>query len=382
METESDKTYFGNYTLEKIYDLVGRNDYTSTITFCPNSKSAKQYGDTLTIVFLYTQQEREELENNIKKGVAGKHGYVKVKYLLYDLPDNKIKKLEKVGVNSNDIKNIEWFPYTEHRNTYGSKEKRHISTITIDSKPSCYKNDILWMYGALKTYKNIGIGLCPEEQINYLAYKLILEPTKLTEEEKADIYDADGKINEEVAYVYLGYKCVTQNISKEEIIDLMRLCQKRYTKRMNILDKRLKEIGTSIEKLKESEPNKAFILINAVRNFREKRYNTYGKFPLYLNLDGFLHIYLRHVEDFQIGSQYAHKDKFQLYEKDIEVFMSRVIHGINTDYQVFKLDHPDQRYSKYGKQSYYLLGDYYTIHINEDGSIGSFYKNHAISNEK
>ena len=77
------------------------------------------------------------------------------------------------------------------------------------------------MYGALKTYKEKGIGLCPEEQDNYLAYKLILEPAKLTEEENAVIYDANGKMNEDIAYVYLGYKCVTLNISKEEIIELI-----------------------------------------------------------------------------------------------------------------------------------------------------------------
>ena len=348
MSTGNEKAYFGNYTLEKIYDLVGRNDYTSTITFRPNSQSEKLYGNTLTIVFLYTQQEREELEDNIKKGIVGRHGYVKAKYLLYDLPDTKIKELEKVGVNSNDITDIEWLPYTEPRNTYGSKEKRHIDTLTIESKPSCYENDILWMYGALKTYKEKGIGLCPEEQDNYLAYKLILEPTKLTEEENAVIYDANGKMNEDIAYEYLGYKCVTLNISKEEIIELMRICQNRYTKRMAILDERLQEIGSSIKKLKESEPDKADFLINAVRRFHEKRYNTYGKFPLYLNLEGFLHIYLRHVEDLQIGSQYAHKDKFQLYEKDIEAVISRVLHGINTDYQVYKSDHPTQRYGKYG----------------------------------
>ena len=381
MNTGRGKVYIGKYTLEKIYDLVGRNDYTSTITFRPNSQSEKLYGNTLTIVFLYTQQEREELENNIKKGVVGKHGYVKAKYLLFDLSDTKLKELEEVGVNSNDITNIEWLPYTEPRNTYGSKEKRHIDTITIESKPSCYENDILWMYGALKTYKEKGIGLCPEEQDNYLAYKLILEPTKLTEEENAVIYDANGKMNEDIAYVYLGYKCVTLNISKEEIIELMRICQNRYTKRMAILDERLQDIGSSIKKLKDSETDKAEFLINAVRGFHEKRYNTYGKFPLYLNLEGFLHIYLRHVEDLQIGSQYAHKDKFQLYEKDIEAVISRVLHGINTDYQVYKSDHPTQRYGKYGKDSYYFLGDYYTIQVNEDGSIGTFHKNRTISNK-
>ena len=102
---------------------------------------------------------------------------------------------------------------------------------------------------------------------------------------------------------------------------------------------------------------------------------------MYLNLEGFLHIYLRHVEDLQIGSQYAHKDKFQLYEKDIEAVISRVLHGINTDYQVYKSDYPTQRYGKYGKDSYYFLGDYYTIQVNEDGSIGTFHKNRTISNK-
>ena len=53
-------------TLEKTYDLVGKNDYTSTITFRPNSQSIKQNGNTLTIVFLYTQQERVNLVHNIK----------------------------------------------------------------------------------------------------------------------------------------------------------------------------------------------------------------------------------------------------------------------------------------------------------------------------
>lgn len=371
--------YLGKYTIEKIYDMVGRNDYTSIITFSPDSTSAKLYGNILTVVFLFTQQEREELEDKINKGMIGKHGYIKAKYLLFDLPDAKIKALEKDGVNSYDITKIEWLPFTEPRNAYGSEEKRHIDTIPIELKPLCYENDILWMYSVLKTYKEKGIGLCPEEHNNYLAYKLILDPTKLTEEEKKLIFGTNGKMNEDVAYVYLGYKCVTLNISKEEIIELMRICQNRYSKRMAILDKRLDEVGCSIKKLKESEPAKADLLINAVRRFHEKRYNTYGKFPLYLNLDGFLHIYLRHVEDMQIGCHYAHKDKFQLYEKDVDTLISRIALGINSDYQVYKLDHPTQRYSKYGNQSYYLLGDYYTIHINENGSISTIYKNHTNS---
>jgi hypothetical protein len=50
-------------------------------------------------------------------------------------------------------------------------------------------------------------------------------------------------------------------------------------------------------------------------------------------------------------------------------------------YQVYKSDHPTQRYGKYGKDSYYLLGDYYTIQVNENGSIGTFYKNRTISNK-
>ena len=63
---ECEKTYCEKYTLEKTYDLVGKNDYTSTKSFRPNSQSIKQNGNTLTIVFLYPQQERVNLVHNIK----------------------------------------------------------------------------------------------------------------------------------------------------------------------------------------------------------------------------------------------------------------------------------------------------------------------------
>lgn len=44
--------------------------------------------------------------------------------------------------------------------------------------------DIYWMYGALVQYINDGITLSPEEHNQYLAYKIILEPENLTEDER------------------------------------------------------------------------------------------------------------------------------------------------------------------------------------------------------
>lgn len=375
METENTEKYIANYTLEKIYDLVGRKDYSSTITFRPNSLSARQYGNTLTLVFQYTQQERKELESNIKNGNIGKHGYAKARCLLFDLPDDKRNSIEKVGINTKDISNITWYAGTKPQNTYGSTEKRETQTMIIGQEVSTYNNCLQWIYNTLKLYKEKGIGLCPEEINRYLAYKLIIEPAEVTKEESSMIYNENDIINDDIAYVYLGFKCLTLAITKEEFGKYMKLWQEHYSKRIAILER---ELGISIEKLKEKEPEKAEFLINAVCSFHEKRYNNIGKFPLYLDLEGFLHIYLRHVEDLQFDSKFTQKDKFQLYIKDIEIVMAHVLHEINSDYQVFKTEHPDKRYGKYGLQSRYYLGDYYTVFVNENGSIGSFFKKHNL----
>ena len=81
------------YTLEKIYRLVGKTDQVATLTFNKDSEAFQKYGDSLTVVFVYDQAEREEMDKLIQDEHSSTHGKVKAKNLLFDLPADKNKQL-------------------------------------------------------------------------------------------------------------------------------------------------------------------------------------------------------------------------------------------------------------------------------------------------
>ena len=363
------------YTIEEIYSLVGKYDYTSSIELRYNSDAYMRYGSSLVAVIVYTQKEREELERRIKCGEKGREGMVKMKYLLYDLSDDKKKALLEEGVSTNDIVDLSWYVNNLHQNLFQSQSERKINTHFVKYNLLPGGRDIYWMYGFLKKCKTHGIALCPEDEMLYLAYKLIIEPKEITKDEKTKIYVSEEMMNPQIALKYLEYKFFSNTISEGEIKELVKLKYDDYTERLKILNNHLQDLGSSINKLKETNPEIESELEKLVRRFHQRRFNSSGRFPLYLDLNGFLHIYLRHVKELQFAKQFKNKDKFQLRLEDVESVMRCVLGEINNDYQLYKEKNPDKRYRKYGDESFYFLGDYYTIHVSEDGCIETFYRN-------
>lgn len=67
------------YTLEHIYRTVGKDDKVSNITFKDNSDSYVRFGREVTVVFIYTQRERETLDIQVTTNSAS-HGMIKAKW--------------------------------------------------------------------------------------------------------------------------------------------------------------------------------------------------------------------------------------------------------------------------------------------------------------
>ena len=111
-----------------------------------------------------------------------------------------------------------------------------------------------------------------------------------------------------------------------------------------------------------------------ILDFHECRYNSVGKYLMYLSYNSFLHIYLRHVSELSVENQFSERSKFQLAEKDLDATMRKVLGSINDEYQAYKEIHPNNRFFRKGSKAYYFNGDYYDIDILPDGQIGTFYK--------
>lgn len=359
------------FSQEEIYEYAGAKDCVATLTL--SQESAKVYGDLLTVTFVYYQKDRIALQKD--KTALNNITNVKAKDLLGELDGCLHAQLLKEGIPTKDIVEMLVAPATEENNTYASSllRKPKVLEIPIESKGN--GDDIHYMYGALCRFVSDGTELTPEEHNKYLAYKIVLEPEKLTENEKAEIFDENGAIvNQEVAYFWLMWKKNAGKLTEKNEKDLMQLSNNRRANRFELADKGLKSMGLSFDKLVKNYPEKAILLFSRIIDFHEHRYNIIGKHLLYMSFESFLHIYLRHVKELTVENQFGERSKFQLAEKDLNATMNIVLGALNDEYQKYKDEHPNNRFFRKGSMAYYYNGDYYDVDILPDGQIGSFYK--------
>lgn len=359
------------FTQEEIYEYAGAKDCVATLTL--NQESAKLYGESLTVVFVYYQKERIALEKD--RTALNDISNVKAIELLGKLDGSLYDQLLKNGIPAKDIVEMLVGPDSEENNTYASPLLRKPIVLEIPIEGEENGKDIYFMYGALCHFIADGIGLTPEEHNEYLAYKIVLEREKLTDKEKEEIFDKNGAIvNQEVGYFWLLWKKEASKLTEKNKTDLMHLSQNRIANRFGLADKELQNMGLSFEKLAKTYPEKAALLFSEIVNFHEYRYNVVGKHLLYMSFESFLHIYLRHVKELAVENQFGERSKFQLAEKDLKATMDIVLGALNDEYQTYKDEHPNSRFFRKGNMAYYYNGDYYDVDILPDGQIGSFYK--------
>lgn len=361
------------FTPGQIYSYAGAKDYVTTLSLKDGSESAGKYGSELTVLFEYTSKERTSLEKD--NTAFDDAGVVKAKELLNNISRESLELLIKEGLYTKDIIEMLVAPFNNPNNTFSSTELRQPKVLEIPFEAEGNGEDIYWMYGALVHYINDGITLSPEEHNQYLAYKIILEPENLTEDERAGLFNENGAVNNpDVAYYVLEWREEAGYNSDKNKNLLHSLRKNRFAERVALLDKELKNMGLSITKLCERFPEKAKLLFNKILSFHEIRYNVTGKHLMYLSYQSFLHIYLRHVKELTVENQFSERGKFQLEEKDVLTTMDIVLQALNDEYQSYKEQNPSNRFYRKGAMAYYYNGDYYDIDILPDGQIGTFYK--------
>lgn len=368
-----------DYSLENIYAGVGRDDKVATINFIPGTESYNAFGEDITCVLIYTQKERHSLDKNIEEEIYTSHGKVKARILDLDFPEKETKLLLTEGFNSRDIQCIlvsNW--NIGPKNTYHSTETRSIDTIIIPIESLPKGGDLSWMYGFKKRWVIDGVGLNPQERAFYLAGKIFFEPKNLSDTEKKEAYP-NGTISSEVEYELLKIKLITEVALHEEKVRLLKIDQSKTKENAELLNKYLVENGSSLKKLTRDNQDAMIELMMRLDKFKDIRLSISGKKAIYLDMDRYLHILLRHVKEAKVNEKFEHKDNFQWKEEDVfMVVLKHVVEDIDDEIQQHFLDNPDKRYSRYGDENIYYQGDYYTIHIEPTGRVSTFHKNKKV----
>ena len=363
-----------SYSLETIYKLVGRDDKVAVLSFKEGTESHKNYGEDLTVVFLYTPSERQKLEKNFAAGNdENTHGKIKAKSLRLELPKEKVQQLKDDGILSSDIESILDSPWPS-QNVYHSEETREIHKIEIPLERKPKGGDYNWMYGFSKQLIRDGIGSCQADRERHLAMKKFFEEDKLTPDEINEMI-VNVALKPTIEEKFLEIKFETETITPEEQGKLQSLWRRSIDANLAILKQELDSAGTSLKKISSESPVLARFLLRGTYQFNPHRLNVSGRKAICLDFKGFLHVFLRHVKEFGDVTQYKTKDKFLWKPQDITMVMQKVITSVDKEIQDFWEKNPDRRFEKYGEHGYYFEGDYYSFYIEADGKLSTFFRN-------
>ena len=364
-----------NITQGRLYEFAGRTDDVCTLDLREGSEVFDLFGPKVTVEFVYTQEERRILEAELTSLDNVPNVKAKGLVFLFGKGKDKADYLLSTGIPIKDIVSAFVLHYTPDNNTFGNNEKRSLKITEVPFKAYGGGRDIGWMYGFMCRKKKDGIGFMPDDEDRYTAYRFILDRDKMSEEERYKVFDKDGHIAmTNVGYHYLKWGEEAGFLGEKDKEILGELKRRRTHERLGILKEELKKAGISFNLFRGNYKEQAMFFIQKLFTFHDKSFNILGKHPLYMDYRSFVHIYMRHVDDVNMGEQLAQKDKFQLHEKDVMYMINHVMHELEKDYQQFRDANPDKKYKRTGDKAFYCLGDYYEVFVDKDGRLESFYK--------
>lgn len=364
------------YSVEDIYKYLGQFDKTVTVSFYPSSDAFINYGPFVTGTFYYTSAERQKLGiTTSKEGSERNDGLVKID-ISYSNGLTKTQKdeLKYHGIKASEISEILKFnePLV---NEYSKSDIRSLPDpidINVDFSGIDEEELFLWLNNSkLRS----GYKLIPSEINRHNGIMLRkYEDINALKEIKSFINPETGNIKDEIRYEYLKSKFIKGLITEIEKKEFDESTNLIVNRRVEILKKELMRSTNKFKEIGINYKEGLNILLYLTSRFEDEQLNA-GKFPVWWDYERFIHIYMRHVKETQIGDRFASKSVFQYNLKDIKRLVKAVLEEIEEEIQEHFRNHPKKGFRRTGEMSVYYRGDYYAVQIANDGKLMRFHKN-------
>lgn len=378
-DIENQRQQLFQFSVEELYNMYGQYDKFISVEFHKFSESARKYGRLIGGVIIYGRKEREGLHNLFASdNVTRTNGLVKIDVSSnYGLADANVKELLDIGFQSGDIYEI-LATNTPLTNSYTQPGKKQIPhTIDIIINPSKTRVCRLAL-NAMNLRLNSGGVLIEGEWNEYCGYSIFFSPElKELAFFKNKIFLQDGSIKPEVRFYELVAKNYNSDITEDELREFAGLLEERKLKRFEVLKEELKRTGiNSLEKFKEKHPKIYSDIYKVALIFHDETLNFHNStFPVYWDFKSYLHIYLRHCEDLQPDGHFKEKTVFSYQYEDIRRILKIAIEKVQ-DRIADKLSKGSD-FRIYGERTLYFNGNYYSMRIEPNGRVDSFYPNEA-----
>ncbi|KIA90935.1 hypothetical protein OC25_23845 [Pedobacter kyungheensis] len=357
-----------NFSYEELYHMYGQYDTLITITFQYNSEAYKIFGSTLMGDIIYTEDERNELEGLLKENPVPRTDR-KIRVLpssVIKITQEQYERAERYGFLASDIYEI--MSYNKPRqNNFVAKEKKEIqNTIVISTKSNRRElNQIL--FGFLNARVKRNTPLSPEEK-----YKFLGLARHFGEDITVDPYKQFNDNESAIRYHELNTKLTDLTIEGDDIKDYAKLISERYDEREKLIKLEIEKSGGKIEAIAKKYGDEVKNLKSAAHGFEEEII-LFGEKLVFLDLERFLHIYARHVEETHVGDGFGEKTIFQYKYDDILRIIKAVVESESDAIQEHFKTKPNRNFVRMGKRSIYYEGHYYRVDIEPTGRLLTFH---------
>lgn len=366
-----------SYSNKSIYEQYGQFDNFLIVEFYFGSEEYVLYGNEIMGTFIYSQDERNELEK-LKKEEAILDDERNVKICpskVENFNKEELFKLEKEGFSTKSIRNIFSLDFRKvNRFAESGKKKlpRHMKIKAPTINSGVEHNKLL--FGWLSSMYEKGEIFTPKKEIEYWAVRKHFN-IQLDKEDYLEILKRNNDFKNKVRYKELELKIHELSITENEIKEYTKFLKEDRTYKKCIIDLEIQRSSEKIESVSKHYRAELDELRKCCYNFDEEIL-SFGKIPIYLTFERFVHIYARHVSETQIGERFRiqqNKTVFSYKFDDIRSLIKMIINDSSDEIQKHFKEYPEKDFLRLNKSPIYFDGHYYRVVIDQNGSLRDFH---------
>lgn len=365
------EVYGDQFHYQDLYEFVGKNQYMTTFQLRENSESSKEFGSSVLGIIYYDRKTIDDLERSMAIGHEVSKSKIRIDCLSRDITKKEKGDLKYSGINVTDIEGISFLPYKIETEKYDTGEKKVPGIIEIEVDCGGMDVDIL-NQNYLVSKNNSGTSLVQYEKEQLIGITLAFNngniDSRILEHFGFNENDLQNNLN-----IWMSLYKVKDRRNQLTEIDRKNYIEIKSIQSLEKITKVSKELidaglsnsinGTKKEVLKT--------IFKSVEDFSPEIL-MHGKNQVYWDLDSYIHIALRHLKDYQIGS-HQKKTSFPYRADDLKYLIEKVLHRIEVEIDQYLLEKPTNDFSRHGKMAIYYNGDHYHLRINREGKLIQFH---------
>lgn len=353
-----------------LFELVGSEQFMTTFYFKEDSEAYNRYGKCVNGVVYYGPKDIEKLNDNKTDGID-------LNKIRIDSPENFLSSSQRRelkaphgGIQVADIESIGFLSYKKKSELLSTGEKKVPNLVEVKLEGDSFDHDMLCR-GFLVSKIDRGWKLIQFEIEQLIGITLGIDGYIDLGTLRHFGFDEDS-FRKNINILYHFYKVKERRgiLTDEEKKEYQYICEIQLIKKFEKFIEELKRSGVAGNEL-EKKQDVLKKIIESCKSFQPCVLLP-GKKQVYWDIDSYLHIVMRHVKGFQLGS-FKTKTTFPYREKDLKKLIEKVLDRVQDDYEDHISNNPDKDFFRMDNGAVAFNGDYYNLRIDPSGRLYVFY---------